>query len=420
METTIGSYLKEVFARNLHLIRSWRLQAFAIKEKHVLDAYYPTQTEAGVGFYNDEKEFVLIKGMPKVVGFKAVLPHYTEFKITPDDMEIVKEPVDTTISAAMLNYMAFSKFHPRYPYLAGVLSPDDLSAPFLKDIIAGDTDADYNKTFIETMSSLEAIYASDSEFIVRSFVRGQFGVDKKHLQLRDKLIAENKDNLEDPIVIANIQGELAKSTAKRYKEVGATLWEGGKSHAVTLAKTDGAYGSEMSIEGKNSKFIVKSLREGIDLRDLGTHVGVARYGSYGRGKLTAEGGAFVNDAYKALEVRRGIEGDCGSKRGIPKRIRKHNYKQFVGQPLAGTQTYLTEDMLKLHIGQTIVIRSPFTCKSPIHQVCSFCGGREIARMPDSIATKASGLMSSVMNSKMQATHGKQATLTEVDFIDDIY
>lgn len=420
MNVSISDYITEIFKRGLHNVRSWRLQAFAVKEDHIKDPYYPVPTATGVGFHNDDGEMVQIDGTTKPVALKPLLPHYTEFTLKKGSFNIVDKDYDTRIGIAIVNFIIFEPFHPLYPFLNKNLNKGDLTEPFLRDIIAGNNDEEYNIKFFDVMSDIEALFASDSEFILRSIVEGQFTQDKEHQKLKKRLIEENKDNLEDPLVVAKIQGEIAKSSSERYKKIGATLWQGGKSHNVTLMKTEGAYGSETAIDGNPSKYVQKSLREGIELDKLGTHVEVARYGSFGRGKLTALGGAAVNDAYQALGSRKSEIKDCGTKRGAPKRIREHNYKLFVGQALAGGRQFLTAEQLKLYIGKTINIRTPSKCAAGKDSCCHTCGGRDISRLPESIPTKASGFTSTIMDIAMQASHGVAAKTTRIDFFDDIF
>ncbi len=420
MKVSLSEYMSAVLSRKLHLLRSWRLQAFAIKETYIEEPYYPIPTADGVGFHNEEGEIQTIAEVTRPPALKPLLPQYTEMKLMKGAIKIAESDIDTTVGGVIVNYIAFERFHPRYKFIPGELNKGMVTTPFLNDVNTGNFDEQWSKDFIDAMSDLDTLFASDSEFMLRSIVEGQLRQDKEHSKLRDKLIEENKDNLEDPLVISKIQGELSKSSADRYAKIGATLWKGGKSHKVTLMKTEGAYGSETGISGDPTQYVTKSLREGVELDKLKSHVEASRYGSYGRGKLTALGGAAVNDAYQALESRKCNMDDCGTKRGAPKRIRDHNYTLFVGQALAGSKAFLTADMLKMYIGKTIYIRTPSKCAAPKDSVCKLCGGRDISRMPDSIPTKASGLMSTVMDLAMQATHGVARNTTRIDFFDDIY
>lgn len=420
MDITLSEYLKEVFTRRLHLLRSWRLQAFAIKETYLETPYFPVPTASGMGFHNDDGELIGISEVPKAAALKPILPHYTEFEINKDHFLSVRKSERTSIGIALINYITIEPYGNRYPYVNKVMESKDILDNYIRDISSGNTDDEFNAHFIDIISDIETLLSSDSEFILRSIVEGQFIPDKAHDALRARLIEENKDNLDDPLVTAKIEDAIAKSSAERYKRIGATIWDNGKSHKSTLMKTEGNYGSETEITGGRSKYVIKSLREGIELDKIGDHVGVARYGSHGRGALTALGGAAVNDAYQALESKKSTINDCGTTGGRLKRIREHNYKLFLGQALAGTSVYLTEAMLKNYIGKSIIIRLPSTCKAKKDDTCKLCGGKDIARLPTSIPTKATGLMSTVMDVFMQATHTSASRIIEIDFFDDIY
>lgn len=420
MKMSLSEYLSLVYANDIHLLRSWRLQCFAIKEKYLEDPYFPFPHEDGIAFYTEDSTLILLENVPKVQALKPILPTYTEFQLNPDHFNYVKKAEVTLIGISIMNHIAFHEFDGMYTYINKTLSPRDLIVDFTRDITAGLNDDDYNHKFFRAISDLEAILASDSEFMLRSIVEGQLKVDKAKIALRKKLVAENKDRLDDPLISAMIEDEIAKASAKHYKDIGATIWTGGKSHKVTLMKTEGNYGSEATITGGRSKYITKSLKEGIEIDNLGVHVEVARYGSFGRGAMTALGGAGVDNAYTALESRRSSYPDCKTKAGAPKRIREHNYTLFEGQCMAGSTTPMTKAMLKLHIGKTIRIRVPSRCNAERDDVCHACAGSYIARIPESIPTKASGLMSTVMNIAMQATHGISSQINTIDFFDDIY
>ncbi len=420
MKTTISKYIAEVFRRNLHYIRSWRLQAFAIKPEPLTDPYYPVPTKDGVGFYDEHGELIELEGLGKVDKLSPLLPTYTEFTLDSADMLILKKSCKTLIGTAMLNYMIFTEFHPRYPYINGIIDKTMLTDPFLTDINAEINDDEYNEAFIRVMSDIATMMASDSEFILRSIVEGQFSHDKEREKLRDMLNEKHKDELTDPLVVAGIQGKLTKASKQHYKDIGANIWTSDKAHAVTVYKAEGNYGSETSIDGSKSTFIIKSLKEGIEIDKIGVHIGVTRFSSFGRGRLTAEGGAAVNAAYRATQSRQCTIDDCGTKRGAIKRIRDHNYKLFIGQALAGTNKYLTEINLKNYIGRTISIRVSSKCMASPDNVCKLCGGRDIARIPDSIPTKTAGFMSTLMGVSMAGSKGLMAQTTFVDFMDDIF
>lgn len=77
----------------------------------------------------------------------------------------------------------------------------------------------------------------------------------------------------------------------------------------------------------------------------------------------------------ASTIRKIYPGDCGSKVLIPFNVTKKNYSNIVGKRIfrGGKWLTLTKNNVKEFIGETIMMRSPMTCRYR-NGVCEVCGG----------------------------------------------
>lgn len=243
-------------------------------------------------------------------------------------------------------------------------------------------------------------------------------------EYKGQLIAERKDRLNDPAVLAEIAGLLAK----RYKEwIKGTDAEdfllSSKSINVTSMKKYLMYGAEAGFsKGVNVEFIANSLYEGLELEKFPAYMDGQRAGSHNRGSETMLGGVEVKGILRALGNIAVTQEDCGTTVGRSYFITEQNKKQFVKYSLQtpnGPVKIRTALDMEQYVGKNVILRTPEFCHGEYTDFCSHCVGQVLADNPTGISLAVTAEGSAFVGMFMKAMHGKALALQEIE-LDELY
>lgn len=244
---------------------------------------------------------------------------------------------------------------------------------------------------------------------------------KKVRALRDKLLEENKDKLNDPSVVVAIMNQIAELDQKELEgDPAAKFYMGSsKSFNINRMKALNFYGLEYGFGEKDDVPVLfkNSLDERLSLDQMPAIVDNSRFGSYSRGALTAQGGARVKYAGRLFQNSRIAIEDCGTKNGIKWIITEVVIPQLVNRyhiNANGVTELLTDEFLKANIGKIINVRTPQTCAGEAPSYCAHCLDKYLPLRPDGLFLAAMDVSSIYMNTRMKAMHGKQRSIIRLD------
>jgi len=240
------------------------------------------------------------------------------------------------------------------------------------------------------------------------------------LELRDRLLAENKDKLKDLTVVAGIIKRLVEADKASFKgDPAEGFFIKDKHFSIVRLRTKILHGIEYSFEDDGSfELVTKSLSEGWDFTKFATLNNSLRDGSYNRGAKTALGGEAVKFFYRRYQNSHLVKGDCGTPIFIPKRVTKRNAKRLVGNYYVdrnGTPTMVTSENVGGLTGQTLPFRDPAGCRAGGFDYCEICFGKALDDAPEMIANVTAEVASKFMSIFMAKMHGTQLRTTLVDF-----
>lgn len=329
----------------------------------------------------------------------------------------VKAETHTTFGNAFINcYILIYPFGDKFDFMTGEIDTGVIEkriAVTLTDTPPPETPRDPAKIYVdeylrygEAMSSLEGFTmlcvqaASESTMVPNPLV----------VKRRNELYAQYKDQLDDPVIIAQIQMELAKLDRASLKEdVSKDYYIKGKSFDVIRMKRFAMYGREGGFGDETQATLIKSsLDEGWEVEAMPAMVDSFRSGSYSRGNSTALGGESVKTFYRIFQNVKISEEDCGSKRGMHYLLTEDNHARFVGLYQITPQglVLLKESDTKAAIGQTLEIRSPMICQTRAPNFCKKCVGVVMGERPDAVHIVTSDVGSAFMGAAMGRMHGK--------------
>lgn len=364
----------------------------------------------------------------KLEDYKAGEP-YLKFsdKITlePNDLPNVKEKIDGYYGEALVNMVLLCyPFGDKIPYHPGRFDEGVITKAVAGKLKAYDPDVDpatRDRNFIyvdelvkhfDAVSSLEGWLLFCAPSVTIETMVPVPGV----LELRDKLLKQHENELDNPAVVANIMTQLVDYEKAHLKDTEASgYYIKAKSYGVVRAKRFIMYGLEGGMGGKPA-LITKSLNEGWDMDKFSNMVDGFRSGSFARGKETAVGGEWVKHFQRLFQNVR-VEGDdCGTKDTMAWHVTEYNHKRFNGlyHMVNGKAVLIDASETKDLVGKTIHVRSPMLCKQKAPHFCATCCGKAITASGNALNTPTSRVGSVFMGARMGAMHGKAAVTKRFD------
>lgn len=366
--------------------------------------------------------------------------------LEPNDIPNVRKPIVTTYGNCLANYlMLVYAFGDKIPFQTGRISIKKIEAIIEQRLVDSNTpeNVDTSSGFVSvdgdtTLATIardpdnEPIYIDEylrycngafstvayTQVFTPAATKKTMTAPPGIIELRDKLVAENKDRLHDRAVVAGIVAKLQEADAEYLKgDRGLGFLVSDKSRKIVRSKMFLAYGAETGIEEKiDVDFVQRSLTEGWDIDKFASMNNSLRAGSYNRGKQTELGGEAVKDILRATSNMRISGEDCGSTIGVGDQYIAKNIDRLIGFTVidGDAQTKVTRANAGEYIGKRIVRRTPLTCKMEKTDFCSVCLGDRLSNSPTGLSMAIADLGSAFLGIFMSAAHSKGIKATRLN------
>lgn len=411
---------------------AWIISAFALTredpDKWKTDNYpfRIVQQPTGMFFVDPENPENLIQ----IEDAKANEPIFRKGEwvtlIKGDVPNLHKDKVTVSYGCLLVNYTSLVwPFGHKVPFVEGEIKASKMEeyiAPRLRNTPADNSQRQdkfiYVDEYLKFANSMFYL-AGLAQVFVPAGSRKVMSVDPNIYKLRDKLIAENKDRLHDPAVVAKIDAELVKHDKAWLKGDDAEHFLlSGKSYNIIRKKLFLQMGAEMGLdESPTVDYIKNSLAEGWDVSKFATMNNTLRAGSFNRGAQTMLGGESVKWLLRASSNMTVTIDDCGSKLGNVFEITEDNKAKFLGFSLVGKEgpIKLSEENVGTYIGKTAMLRSPMYCKAPKTDFCKVCVGDRLAANPTGLSSAVAQYGNAFLALFMAAAHAKALLLAKLDY-----
>lgn len=409
-----------------HYARDWMLRALAIVVTPV-EKDYPwalrhtkdrVEVFAGDG---DGYEWVTLEGaVPYQVPF--VYHEVIENVIKPGDVENLK---DRTITGATWGDLIFNSrvlvfsSQDRIPYVEGPINLGSIEKIFQERMRSNPTNGEpmedgelYVKNWVAFGKAIGDLCGY--EFLIPSVTEHALQAPPGTKELRDKLLEQYKDQLDDPVVQTKIQTELVNLYKEHLKgDPSEGFIYKNKSISTALKRMFLIHGPEAGFnEGGRAKLVVNSLSEGLDMSNYPAMVNSLRAGSYYRGALTALAGEDVDLTGRIFQNVRVQAEFCGTTGLLPVRIDGRRVgRTFL---IDGEHVKITKDNLQEFTGQVQGMFAPTYCWAPHSDCCAVCFGDKIAAYPTSVGSIMADVQSVMMYVMMGSAHAKELKTTPLD------
>lgn len=349
----------------------------------------------------------------------------------------VIEPIETTYGNWIANWILLVEpFGTKIPYMEGDITTSKIEAYLLKDFRA---DPDPTPAFATDTRALPGFYVS--EYL--NYVKGIYyltgftqisvwaATEKTMLpppgvgELRNKLIADNKDHITELATIAKIEKELIEyDTAWTAKDPGVNFLFDDKNKSARKKKFL-ISGAETGLTGSatHGVLIKNSLIEGWDINNFPILNTSLRAASYSRGAETQLGGVSVKWLLRSSDNMNVAGEDCGSKLGVVVDISNKTLNRIIGFSVIenDVSTFVAnEEEAGAYLGKKLMVRSPMYCQLPFTDFCVVCLGKRLSINKNGLSLSVSEMGSSILNASLKKAHGSKLSTAKMDFTKTIF
>ena len=242
------------------------------------------------------------------------------------------------------------------------------------------------------------------------------------IKMRDKLIKDNKKELDDGNVMTavKIENEVKKLAREEMKDdPGMDLYNSGAKGSF-----DNNYKNISVMKGpvfnptKGKWDMVQSnFMEGIRKEEMPSYGTAIVTGAYPKAVGTQTSGYFSKQLTAAFQgiVLDAPGSDCGSKGYIEITITDWIKKDVLYRNIIenGKIVHLDENNIDKYLNKTVKMRSPMFCTSD--NLCRTCAGSMYDKLGiDNIGLTASKVSSTMLNLNMKKFHNSTASITKID------
>ena len=412
--------------------RVWIFSAFTVTNlknqprPEDLWPYRLFELDGGYAFINPKTK--LLEPIDNTSVTEPLFNFKERFVIKAGELANVQKDTLTTYGNALFNVVAIiSAFGGKLPYINAKKKPGAIESLFVSKIVvnpaSGEEIPEGKVTVAEVhkyLAVMHDVVQNLDNICVQSTSPAMLGVKPEVLALRDRLLEENKDQLNDLTVVASIIKQLVEADKASFKgDPAEGFFIKDKHFAVVRLRTKILHGIEYSFDDDGTfELITKSLSEGWDFTKFPALNNSLRDGSYNRGAKTALGGEAVKFFYRRYQNSHLVRGDCGTPITIPRRVTKSNAKRLVGNyyvdPTKGL-THIDESNIDGLVGQRLQMRDPAGCRAGGFDYCEICFGNALDDSPEMIANVMAEVASKFMSIFMAKMHGTQLRTSKVNF-----
>jgi hypothetical protein len=353
-----------------------------------------------------------------------VHPKKDRFKLKPNTFINQKEAVDTCAGNIYFNALVLTHWFKDTIDFPVHVDIEEIEAQIADRLIDDPEDKDtppppgkiYVWQMIESLSAAQTLEAL-GPYVVVAGTEKNIQPPPDMESLKKKLLKEYGDRLKDPVV----QVEFITRLQDHYREYlkddpSMGVLVSGKVFHTALTKMFIAAGVENNFTAELSEyFLSKSYSEGSDhsTEDHAAIQSSVRYGSFGRGALTALGGVYSSDMIGLFTSIHVSDDDCGTKKTKLYDIDETNKRSFIGRYTSNGKPLTVSDVDGL-VGKSVKLRTPLYCKYPKEHTCKHCAGEVLFRAKESLAQTAAELALVVMYSYFAIIKGEPKIARQLD------
>ena len=431
--TTKLEFFKLATDAKVHYELDWVVSTFTLTRGEPPTQYPYCVSSDATGYYYTDPEGQKVKIDDAPVGSPIYTYRDEIITLKPGMVANLQQEVQTTYGEWLTNlYFTVYPFGDKINYIAGPIKVSMIEKIMAKNFCNDPADladakrdefyvSEYKKFsravfFVNSLSQIFTI--SDTEKTILPPPGSK--------ELREKLLAENKDSLHDAVTIAKIEKALIDHDAAwRKGDPGERFMITKKLTDVARKRTTLIYGAETGADenANRLKLIDRPLIEGWDIEKFPDMCTTSRLGSYSRGAETMMGGVETKWLQRAAGNLSVTVDDCGTTLGIPTVPTQARVDKLLGMSLlvqGKTVRIKNPEDAGPYLGKFVMVRSPMYCKAQMPDRCKICVGDRLASTPYALGSAVSAYGSTFLAISLAAAHSKGISLEKLDIQSDLY
>ena len=422
-----------------YMERDWVISAFTVVDPrpHITEVTYPYQiiydpvAPEGLFFAKPEGQGYVSVRIDGVEHDRPLFGAKEGVDIVAGELPLQHDSVNTSYGIILGNmYLLYYPFGNKFKFHNGVIGQDFETklTGMLSDNIPGRIGELPNRIYVHEFErygeACGALAAYDKLFASSGSLKA-LTVDPTVIELRDRLIEENKHQLYDQRVHAEIEEQVVAADKASFKgDPAEDFLITGKSFNPTRKKQLIMIGGSAGFggdDGGSASFIPTSLRDGWRVEDIPIHANEARAGSFFRGKETALGGADVKNGTR-MGMNSKIDSEyCGTKMGLPTVINNTNQKKYYGLYVVGKNgpILIEQSNVQQFFDRPIMVHSPAHCASKGDAYCKTCIGKTWSLLENGVTNTITNIGDVFMYDKMKRMHGKALKMAVFQYLSHI-
>ena len=362
----------------------------------------------------DEPKYIVLSkyGEPAFSIYERLTLHKDDIENFTNTTSIV-----TTYGRYIANYFSLANpFGSVIPYMNQEISIPDIESIIAEKIRNGELTTEQGGKYL------------DNTFFIGSFGEMAIpGLTKKSLvtspevkKKKKELLEKHKNQLNDPIILAQIEDELIKLDKEWLKGDPSMGFYGDTSKKFNVHRKKqyliGGVIEDFTKEKGKYEFVENSLSDGWSIDSFVTICNEIRNGSYSRGLETAAGGTLSKNILRLMQNLSLTAEDCGTKEYLEIVLTKELSKKFIGRYILdnGKLVALSKDNLNNYIDKKIKIRSLMYCRQK-DGYCHKCAGEFFRNLgQDVIGVLALELTSVFTKLSLKKMHGIKISTEKIN------
>lgn len=428
------SYLKACFQALAPMEKkAWYVNVFAIpigKEVTDLSSYDNLDlvaTNTGLMFVSVSETG---KTLVPISDYKKGQPLFTMEDMIPVDgtwISTIKTAGEKRLGGLLINRVAiYPVVREKLPYIDTPITEHKIETLFSDRMIERVESKDPEKDvlisdYVDTMDRLW-FFTGIANLITMASSYKTIAAPPGARELADKLVAENKDKLGDPVVVADIMSKLTDLHNKELEDDPVAKRMFDKKAITARKKLYLMYGETNDfVASLKSQPVTSTMSQGIDTSEevFPRYMNDLRYASYSRGHSTQLSGYSYKILQRSLAGLEVTDTPCTTKVGLTRLISKAD--KVVGRYVAKDGKWkLVENLNEAgtYLGKVVTVRSPAYCNTTnSNEVCYACLGEMYKGQKNAMNNLAADFSGELMNLFLKRMHTSGFGLTKIDDVD---
>lgn len=339
----------------------------------------------------------------------------------------IKSPTEKRLGGLIINrVVVYPVVQEKLPYFDVPITEKKLESAFADKIIQRDESKDPSKEifvtdYVDCMDRLW-FFTGIANLVTMASSYKTITPTPGARELADKLITENKDKLNDPVVVTGIMNQLTALHDKELEGDPVAKRMMDRKALTARKKLHLMYGETNDfVTSLQSKPVLSTMDQGVDTSDevFPKYMNDLRYASYSRGhstQLSGYGYKVIQRSLAGIEVS---DTPCDTKRGLFRFIDKPN--KLVGRYVYEKNEWkLVENLTDAgaYLGKFVSVRSPAYCQTKNdNDVCYKCLGEMYKGVKNAVNNIGADFSGELMTLFLKRMHTSGFNITKIDEVD---